>query len=199
MGGVALTGSECSCPAKAWPASFTVAGLRRCLIIFAPRTLILDRRTCTCRTPSLQWIWQRSKNFTSGAPISFTPNGPIGYDRWVQATGTGNRGPHAAARPEPATTGSRGPKRWTCGNTHQVAQSGPQGQHNSNATLGRCLDVPWMGIQPSRGCFEHTEFSRVSLTVGSGGGRGLRLPSAGLGPPWCPWPVREAEFRFGLQ
>ena len=56
-------------------------GLRRCLIIFAPQTLILDRRTCTCRTPSLQWIMQRSKNFTSGVAVSFTltaiPSSPV--------------------------------------------------------------------------------------------------------------------------
>ena len=109
MGGVALTGSDESCPAKAWPASFTVAGLRRCLIIFAPRTLILDRRTCTCRTPSLQWIWQRSKNFTSGAPISFTPNGPIGYDRWVQATGTRGAGKNPARRRGNTTRSNVGP------------------------------------------------------------------------------------------
>lgn len=147
-----------------------MAGLRRCLIIFAPRTLILDRRTCTCRTPSLPWIWQRSKNFTSGAPISFTPNSPIGCDRWVQVTGMRSTAPHHEGRePRPA---------WACENTHQVAQSGPQGQHNSNAALGRYLDIPWMDIQPSRGCFEHTEFSRVSTTVGPGGGQGICLAQA---------------------
>jgi len=52
-------------------------GLRRCLIIFAPHTLILDRRTGTCRAPSLQLVWQRSKNFTSGAAIPFTPSSPL--------------------------------------------------------------------------------------------------------------------------
>jgi hypothetical protein len=145
-----------------------VAGLRRCLIIFAPRTLILDRRTCTCRTPSLLLISQRSKNFTSGAAISFTPNSPIGCDRWVQVMGTRS----------PAHRGETGSK-WSRENTHQVAQSGPQGQHNSNATLGRYLDIPWMDIQPSRGCFEHTEFSRVSTTVGSDGGRGICPAQAG--------------------
>jgi len=53
------------------------AGLRRCLIIFAPQTLILDRRTRTSRAPSLREITQRSKNFTSGASVSSTPNGPL--------------------------------------------------------------------------------------------------------------------------
>jgi len=144
-----------------------VAGLRRCLIIFAPRTLILDRRTCTCRTPSLPWVSQRSKNFTSGAPIPFTPNSPIGCDRWVQVTGTRDMVHRGEAKPK-----------WSHENTHQVAQSGPQGQHNSNATLGRYLDIPWMDIQPSRGCFEHTEFSRVSTMVGPGGGQGICLAQA---------------------
>lgn len=162
-----------------------MAGLRRCLIIFAPRTLILDRRTCTCRTPSLQWISQRSKNFTSGVAISFTPNSPIGCDRWMQATGTGVRPTEVEPHPE------------TCGNTHQVVQSGPQGQHNSNATLGRYLDIPWMDIQPSRGCFEHTEFSRVSATVGSVGGQGGLL---GTRPsPFMPLASVGGMVRFGLQ
>lgn len=48
------------------------SGLRRCLIIFAPHTLILDRRTGPCRAPSLQLVLQRSKNFTSGATIPST-------------------------------------------------------------------------------------------------------------------------------
>ena len=61
-------------------------GLRRCLIIFAPHTHILDRRTSTCRTPSLQLILQRSKNFTSGVAISFTPSCPIVDDRLCQPT-----------------------------------------------------------------------------------------------------------------
>ena len=56
-------------------------GLRRCLIIFAPHTHILDRRTCTCRTPSLQLVLQRSENFTSGVAIPFTPSSPIVDDR----------------------------------------------------------------------------------------------------------------------
>ena len=149
-----------------------MAGLRRCLIIFAPRTLILDRRTCTCRTPSLQWISQRSKNFTSGAAISFTPNSPLVCDRWVQVTGT-----RSTAR-TPARGWGRTATRWSCENTHQVAQRRPQGQHNSNAILGRYFDIPWMDIQPSRGCFEHTEFSRVSTTVGSSGGQGICLARA---------------------
>ena len=56
-------------------------GLRRCLIIFAPHTLVLDRRTRTCRAPSPRLILRRSKNFTSGAAISFTSSGPIVADR----------------------------------------------------------------------------------------------------------------------
>ena len=55
-------------------------GLRRCLIIFAPHTLILDRQTCTCRAPSLQLVLQRSKNFTSSASIPFTQSSPIMVD-----------------------------------------------------------------------------------------------------------------------
>ena len=86
---------------------------------------------------------------------------------------------------------------WSCENTHQVAQSGPQGQHNSNAALGRYLDIPWMDIQPSRGCFEHTEFSRVSTTVGSGGGQGICL-ALGQAPLVSVARV-GGIIRFGLQ
>lgn len=56
------------------PASFTVSGLQRYLIIFADHTLVLDQRTGPCITPSPQVIPQRSKNFTSGASISITPS-----------------------------------------------------------------------------------------------------------------------------
>ena len=163
-----------------------MAGLRRCLIIFAPRTLILDRRTCTCRTPSLPWISQRSKNFTSGAPISFTPHSSIVCDRWVQVLGTGNTAPQGNCS-----------HLWSQENTHQVAQSGPQGQHNSNAALGRYLDIPWMDIQPSRGCFEHTEFSRVSTMVDPGGGQGICLAQGQV--PWVSAASVGGMGRFGLQ
>ena len=57
------------------------AGLRRCLIIFVPRTLILDRRTRTCGAPSPPLVLRRSKNFTSGATVPSTQSGPIGSGR----------------------------------------------------------------------------------------------------------------------
>jgi hypothetical protein len=41
------------------------------------------------------------------------------------------------------------------------------------AALGRYVDMPWTGIQPSGGRLGHTEFSTVSVTVGSGGGRAV--------------------------
>jgi len=96
-----------TCPADAWPAPFTVAGLRRCLIIFAPRTLILDRRTRTCRAPSLRVVSQRSKNFTSGAEIPFTSSSPIGSVRWRASWGPceGSRGTRRRRR------GAEGPRR----------------------------------------------------------------------------------------
>ena len=80
VGGLALEGSL-DCPFQGRAGTVYGAGLRRCLIIFAPRTLILDRRTRACRTPSLRSILQRSKNFTSGVAVSFTLNGPLGDGR----------------------------------------------------------------------------------------------------------------------
>lgn len=134
-------------------------GLRRCLIIFAPHTLILDRRTGTCRTPSLLVISQRSKNFTSGVAVSFTPRCSIEGDR---------RQPAGHAGGAPAPHGGGGASLRHRG-LDQAPRHGHQGQHNSIATYGRCFDIPWTDIQPC-GRLEHTEFSTVSETVDSGGG-----------------------------
>ena len=51
--------------------------LRWYLIIFAPNTLVLDRRTCSSKTPLPQLIPQRSEILTSGVSISITTNRPI--------------------------------------------------------------------------------------------------------------------------
>ncbi len=114
-------------------------GLRRCLIIFAPQTLVLDRRTQACRTPSLQLIRQRSKNFTSGVAVSVTPKGPLVSGRCMPPP-TGPLGdPHREA-----------PRGTSRGTTHQVPHcNGLQGPAQlSQATFGRCFDIPWIGIQP---------------------------------------------------
>lgn len=69
-----LTGSTDVCPSQGRAGTVYSAGLRRCLIIFAPQTLVLDRRTQPCKAPSPLLISWRSKNFTSGAKVSFTLN-----------------------------------------------------------------------------------------------------------------------------
>ncbi len=130
-------------------------GLRRCLIIFAPHTLILDRRTCTCRAPLPPEVFQRSKNFTSSAGIPFTPSSPIEAETapHPQALGTG----------EPEEPG--GP-----GRRHQIALEGHQGQHNNRPHQVDALT--FHGRASSRsGCFGHTEFSTVTTMAGSGGGQ----------------------------
>jgi hypothetical protein len=187
---VALTRSICYCLAKAWPAWFTVAGLRRCLIIFAPRTLILDRRTCTCRTPSLPWISQRSKNFTSGAPISFTLNSPIGCDRWVQAT-RAVEGPipsrNGRGRTGGRTNSPEGPREHPPGcpewaprpaqlqcHTRSIPRRSMDGHSANQEDALSTLSFP--------GC--HRRWAPV---VDWGVCRG-----AEAGPPWRPSPVREA-------
>lgn len=135
------------------------SGLRRCLIIFAPRTHILDRRTSTCRTPSLPVVLQRSKNFTSGVAIPFTPSCPIVDDRHSPPTSrVGHRRQTAAMPSAGAGTGPRSP-RWA-----------PRPAQLHKPTSGRCFDIPWTDIQPRLGCVGHTEFSRVAEAVGSGGG-----------------------------
>jgi hypothetical protein len=111
------------------------SGLRRCLIIFAPQALILDRRTGPCQTPSLQLIRQRSKNFTSGVAVSFTLSSPIMFG-WCMPPQMAQV-PHHKDGPSLTTRGQQ-----------QIALSGLQDQHNSNATLGRCFDIPWLDIQP---------------------------------------------------
>jgi len=52
-------------------------GLRRCLIILAPQTAILDRgrQASLKEEPSPQLVSYRSKNFTSDTKVPFTPWG----------------------------------------------------------------------------------------------------------------------------
>lgn len=134
------------------------SGLRRCLIIFDPQALILDRRTLACRTPSPPWLLRRSKNFTSGVAIAFTSSASIIFD-WIL--------PHLTAQGPPDGNPWQGGAR----EQNHIALIGPQGQHNSVATSGRCFAIPRMIIQPIRyisGRLEHIEFSRVALMVDSG-------------------------------
>ena len=143
-------------------------GLRRCLIIFAPHTLILDRRTGTCRAPSLQLVWQRSKNFTSGAAIPFTPSSPL------MPEGCLPQPSQEVAAPGGGHTG------WEGQNT-KFPGMGTKASTTSTATSGRCFAIPWTDIQPN-GCFGHTEFSTVASMVDPGGGPRSELH--GTGP--CP-------------
>ena len=120
-------------------------GLRRCLIIFAPQTLVLDRRTQTCRTPSLRWIRQRSKNFTSGAAVSFTLGGPIVFGWGMANTGSTGIGGHSSNH-RGSQWATKGGSQGPCTRFPDV---GSKAQHNSEmATLGRCTDIPWIDIQP---------------------------------------------------
>jgi len=144
-------------------------GLRRCLIIFAPHTHILDRRTCTCKTPSLQLILQRSKNFTSGAAVSFTSRSPIMHDR------------HSPPVTQVGQATKVTKPLYHCELGH-VLWNGLQDQHNFMATSSQCSDIPWTDIQPN-GCFGHTEFSTVAKAVDSGGGQ-RAVPGTGPDPPW---------------
>ena len=136
-------------------------GLRRCLIIFAPQALILDRRTCTCKAPSLQLIMQRSKNFTSGAAVSFTLNTSI-ISAWKHTTWMG---PSPRAR----TT--------TRGHAPDCSDLAPR-PAQLIAKSDRCCAIHWMACKPLQGCLKHTEFTRVALMLYSGYGQILR----GTGP-----------------
>ena len=129
-------------------------GLRRCLIIFAPHTLILDRRTCTCRAPSLQLLLQRSEYFTTSAAVAFTLSSPIMAERSSK--------PPAADMP--GTSAELSTDRWPL---HRVPLNEHQDKHNSIAASGQCFDIPWTSIQPT-GCLRHTEFSTVTAMVDPG-------------------------------
>ena len=186
------------------------AGLRRCLIIFAPRTLILDRRTQPCRTPSLPWVLRRSKNFTSGAAVPFTLNGPIGFGRCARPTA------RVPARPAPHAAGPPGGGHTTRGRTGRGRGAGARttlpraGAKASTTPMPHLVDaLTCHGGASSRavGRLEHTEFSTVSVTVDSGGGRavakgtgraghrsacGCRTPAFEANPLWAP---TEGGFR----
>lgn len=161
------------------------AGLRRCLIIFAPQTLILDRRTRTCRTPSLQLVLRRSKNFTSGAAIPFAPRSVPSSPFDAPDHLTSSKAPQGPITHSPvipqrrAVTGHSSARRDT-ERSKRTQGEGEKKDHAPHcpewaprpsttpdlATLGRCSDIPWTGIQPSAGRFEHTEFSTVSIDGG---------------------------------
>ena len=125
------------------------SGLRRCLIIFDPHALILDRRTHACRTPSPLVLLQRSENFTSGVAIAFTSSGSIigGWNcpmtafigrAFEELTGTE---PHCLNwAPRPA-----------------------QLYCHIESVLCHSLDEHSAKV----GCLEHTEFSRVTAMVDS--------------------------------
>lgn len=96
---------------------------------------------------------------------------------------------------------SKTPHTHTCGGRnrrHNCPGRAPRPAQLHIATSGRCLDIPWMSIQPhfpsgaalvrargqhasthrsrksERGRLKHTEFSTVSAMVGSGGGRWMK-------------------------
>jgi hypothetical protein len=168
------------------------SGLRRCLIIFAPQALILDRRTNPCRAPSLRLVPQRSKNFTSGAAIPSTPSSPLAVGG-IQWPVTGHRGSEDTPRcacPRPSTTIALG-------------QGAPRSAQLHCHT--RSMHCHSMERHSARiGCFGHTEFSTVTVTVGSGGGPGERHVAAptDLWPPEAPhavgveslWAPSEGDF-----
>jgi len=130
-------------------------GLRRCLIIFAPHTLILDRRTRTCRTPLPPLALQRSKNFTSGVAMPCTPSGPIEAETVPRPRVPGGSSPEGLGSPE-------GP----AGGQHHVCPGrAPRPAQRYSHISGRCFAIPWTGIQPY-GRFEHTGFSTVTSVGG---------------------------------
>lgn len=141
------------------------SGLRRCLIIFAPQALILDRRTHTCRAPSLRLIPQRSKNFTSGAAIPSTLSSPLAVGG-IQWPVTGHRGPPwregtpSVCLPRPSTTIALG----------QGAPRSAQLHCHTRSMLCHSMERH----SARTGCFGHTEFSTVTVMVGSGDGPGER-------------------------
>ena len=141
-------------------------GLRRCLIIFAPHTLILDRRTCTCRAPSLQLVLQRSKYFTTGAAVPFNTSSPIMAERHSQPT-------QASIRPVGHTGVCSHLARLAMERPlHQVPLNEHQGQHNSTGHI-RSMLCHSMDEHPARtGCLRHTEFSTVTAMVDPGCGLG---------------------------
>jgi len=161
-GGMAVAGSvDLPCHGRA--GTVYSSGLRRCLIIFAPQALILDRRTHPCRAPSLRLIPQRSKNFTSGAAIPSTPSSPLAVGG-IQWPVTGHResrlGTPSVCLPQPSTTIALG-------------QGAPRSAQLHCHT--RSMHCHSMERHPARtGCFGHTEFSTVTVMVGSGDGPGER-------------------------
>ena len=143
-------------------------GLRRCLIIFAPHTHILDRRTCTCRTPSLQLILQRSKNFTSGVAVSFTPRSPIVHDRH---------------RPPVTQVGHTTKVECLCPAVNCAMFPGIGAKTHTTSWPYPVNALRFHGLTSSRdGCFGHTEFSTVSKAVDSDGGLRALPDTEGLTP-----------------
>ena len=136
-------------------------GLRRCLIIFAPHTLILDRRTWTCRTPSLLSLLQRSKNFTSGVAIGFTLSIPIICGRKLPLLTV-----HVLTVSVPTA-----PQHSQGTAPHYPEQAPRPAQLCCHIRSMLCHS---MDEHPAKtGRLEHTELSRVTLMVDSGGGQGL--------------------------
>ena len=164
MGGVALAGSWVY-PRQDRAGIVYGDGLRRCLIIFAPHTLILDRRTRTSRAPSLPWILQRSENFTSGATISSTPNGPLDSVRRRAV----ERRPHAHTAP----TGEK--------------RNGALGEHakrpTRRPTRGR-VRCWWRAAHPPR----HTTKLPLPPPTPRMWGRGRQSNALPDCPEWAPRP-----------